>query len=214
MSSRPDRLIAQLDGGSLLERYGSGSSSLVYRGAIGQEKLILYRLDTFKYYSEHRILAHYVDGGDPPDYMYFIPIDEIIENPILSYGDQRLAYKGRYFVDAETEWTNEIYYTRNCAVIITRSALSVHRLPGGEASYYRFPTETGEVSSFHVDRVDGDTIHIKYLRDDLPDFDYDGFDDELSDSDEGQKTKWDRPCVSVMVLDLSVPPGNDPPPMS
>jgi hypothetical protein len=185
-----DQIIDNVDH-LVVRRDDHGIQSLVCR-----DQLILYRLETFRYYPKHRVLANCADGGDPPDYLYFIPIDEIIENPILTYNDPRLAYKGRYFIDAETEWTCETCYTKSFAVFITRGGLSVYRLPDGR--HYLLPVE---MHSFYVDKVDGDTIHIKYLRDDQDDqddqdFDYDDFDDELDES------KWERPYVSVIVVDL------------
>ena len=57
---------------------------------------------------KYRKLIIYCNYSDPPDYLYFIPIDEIIVNPLLDYSDHRLDYQGQYYIDAETTWSNEI----------------------------------------------------------------------------------------------------------
>ena len=128
---------------------------------------------------KYRKLIIYCNYSDPPDYLYFIPIDEIIVNPLLDYSDHRLDYQGQYYIDAETTWSNEIDLADDYVLITTESYISVYNISANENEYL---SSEHEDKKMKITSIVNNTIHYGYV--DIPEEDEENENSSLNSDDE------------------------------
>lgn len=75
------------------------------------EEFTLYQ--TCVFYEKKGLIVVYLDASDPPDFLLVIPYQEILNEPLLTLDDQRIAYQGKFFVHGEMSWSNDIEFFDN-----------------------------------------------------------------------------------------------------
>lgn len=122
--------------------------------------------DTNRFYKERNLIVIYCDGSDPPDYLFFIPYNEIVKEPLLTYGDLRIRYKNQFFVHGESSWTNDLDFyddyvtiSLECGVYIFSLDFNHNDISSVKKWYISFPSGfIGNVSD-----VKNGIVNIRYI---------------------------------------------------
>lgn len=69
-------------------------------------------------YKDKRLVVIFMDAGDPPDYLFVVPLSEIEKNPLIKKTDSRVSYEGDFYVHASTVWHNEIFFFDDYVAIV------------------------------------------------------------------------------------------------
>lgn len=118
-------------------------------------------IDGAMLYEEKRIVVSYLDGSDPPDILLFIPLDDIMAQPLLEWNDPRIEYeKGKFHVHSESSWSNKIDFFPNYVTISSREECHVFHIDGTKkwtVGLYKAGFKC------QIMDVDNDILKIKYV---------------------------------------------------
>jgi hypothetical protein len=131
---------------------------------------------TINYSEIYRKIIIYADESDPPDYLLIIPLDDIINEPLINvYKDERTRFKGKFFIMGISDWSNDFYATDKNVYIIEEQSERVNKIDiqTHNITTYEFePINTADITyNYTFGKEVDDGIIINLTDSDAPDDD-------------------------------------------
>lgn len=114
------------------------------------------------FYKTRNLIIVYMDGSDPPDYLLAIPYKDILNDPLLNYNDPRISYNGKFFLSAESSWSNDILFFKDHVAIQTSEGIEIFNLDRIEEQP-KYVSLGCSGFRFNVCDISGNTLTVKQV---------------------------------------------------